>query len=103
LTSVEHRQKRVLSKLALTNKHFSSRFMSLSSLRECSIICPRYLKQVTNDRLLPFAENGGNVEQKRLHLSVGLKTMVTVFFALTRKPISSAAETSKSIKYCKPR
>ena len=77
MTSVEHRQKRVLSKLALTNKHFSSRFMSLSSLRECSIMCPRYLKQATNVRLLPFAENGGNVEQKRLHLSIGLKTMVS--------------------------
>ena len=58
------------------------------------------LKEVTDDRLSPFAENDGNVEQKRLHLT--MKTMVTVYI-FTLKLISSAAETSKSIKYCKPR
>ena len=77
LTLTEHRQKLLLRKLVQINIYVTVIFQSML------IHMLRYLKHVTNDRLLPFAENGGNVEQKLLDLSAGLKTMVTVFFALT--------------------
>jgi len=100
-TCSEQRRKRRHSKLDLMNKFFTSRIISLSSFRQLSMTCPRYLKFSTNKRLQPAKLNTGKVLQITLCRLLRLKTMHTVFFVLKDIKISLAEDSNTFSRNCK--